>query len=157
MVPDMSIEAWTQSGWLREHPTQRAEIEHLVSVAEGDLASAADASADPELRFEYAYNAALKACLIALYAERRRPGRMPDVHHKIIRSLPLTLGGAREVEADYLDACRERRDRLGEIGRAGVGPEDAEALRLFAVELHADLAAWMQAQHPEFAAQADPE
>jgi hypothetical protein len=127
----MSLKAWTQAGWLREHETRPDEIRHLATVADGDLRDAAAPGAAVALRFEYAYNAALKACLIALYAECRRPGQVKDVHHKIIRSLPLTLGAGREAAADYLDACRERRDRL----------ERADA----AVRAH------LHARHPELA------
>lgn len=149
----MTLQAWTTAGWLREHDTQPGEIQHLGSVAAADLAEAAQPQSTPALRFEYAYNAALKACIIALYAERRRPGQVADVHHKLIRSLPLTLGPAREVAADYLDACRERRDRLGrEEGDAAiVTSDDAGALLAFARSLHDDVRAWLRERHPELA------
>jgi len=148
----MSLQAWTQAGWLREHETRPEEIRHLAQVAAGDLRDAAAPVAAPALRFEYAYNAALKVCLIALYAERRRPGQVGDVHRRIIRSLPLTLGAAREIAADYLDACRERRDRLERAGEAAkITTDDAEALLEFARELHADVRTWLGERHPGLA------
>jgi len=150
----MSLEAWTDAGWLRTHPTRADEIAHLLSVADGDLDAAADPAHEPALRFEYAYNAALKACLVALYAGRRRPCPSDDVHHRIIRSLPLTVGPAREVAADYLDACRERRDRLGTVeGVAAITDEDATALLEFARDLLAAVDAWVRHHHPELAAE----
>lgn len=148
----MTLQAWTKAGWLREHETRADEIRHLASVADGDLRDASAPGAHAALRFEYAYNAALKACLIALYAERRRPGQVADVHHKIIRSLPLTLGREREVSADYLDACRERRDRLERADEAAkITADDADALLEFARELHAAVRAHLHAQHPGLA------
>lgn len=154
MLAGMSLQAWTQAGWLREHDTRPAEIDHLMAVAEGDLADAASPGHGVAVRFEYAYNAALKACLIALYAERRRPGQVSDVHHKIIRSLPLTLGPGRGVAADYLDACRERRDRLEREDEASrIAEDDAAALLEFARELLAQVRAWVRARHPDLAAE----
>lgn len=153
MLAGMSLQAWTQAGWLREHPTRPDEIHHLTAVAEGDLTDAASARHDAAVRFEYAYNAALKACLIALYAERRRPGQAADVHHKIIRSLPLTLGPEREVAADYLDACRERRDRLERVDEAAkITADDAGALLEFARDLHEQVRAWLQRHHADLVA-----
>lgn len=146
----MTLEAWTQAGWLREHGTQAEEVAHLWSVATADLANADTHGHAPAVRFEYAYNAALKACLLALYAERRRPGQVADVHHKIIRSLPLTLGQDREVSADYLDACRERRDRLGrEEEAAKITDDDAIALLEFARDLLAGVHARLATRHPD--------
>jgi len=146
----MSLEAWTKAGWLRAHGTQAGEVRHLAAVAAGDLVSAADPRHAAALRFEYAYNAALKACLIALYAERRRPGRVSDVHHRIIRSLPLTLGPDLEVAADYLDACRDRRDRLERPEEAAkITDDDANALRETAGDLLASVDTWLRARHPD--------
>lgn len=152
IVRPMTLQAWTKAGWLREHATQPEEIRHLWAVAAGDLREAGEPAHAAALRFEYGYNAALKCCIIALYAERRRPGQVSDVHHRIIRSLPITLGPAREVAADYLDACRERRDRLEHTAGADkVTDADADALLDFARDLGDAVRAWLRERHPELA------
>ena len=147
----MTLQAWIQAGWLRTHDTRPAEIQHLWDVAHADLRSAGEPQHEPPLRFEYAYNAALKCCLIALYAERARPGMVSDVHHKIIRALPLVLGPDHGVSADYLDACRERRDGLATGPAAVIGEADAESLRRFAEDLGGHVRAWLQEKHPTLA------
>ena len=67
------------------------------------------------------------------------------MHHGIIRSMPLVLGSGRETTADYLDACRERRDRL----RAEhLTAADADALLEIARELSLEVGAWLAQRHP---------
>ncbi len=144
----MTIQAWVEAGWLRRHDTRADEVHHLWAVLMGDLRDAARADLAAAVRFEHAYNAALKACLVVLYAEGLRVGSVKDVHHTIIRSLPLVLGNTHAVTADYLDACRERRDHPG----AGSFPdEDAEALRETADRVSREVRAWLARRHPAFA------
>lgn len=148
----MTMRAWLGAGWVRAHETRAEEVHHLWEVAASDLRSAADPAHAVAVRFEYAYNAALKFCIVALYAESLRPGQVKDVHHTIIRSLPLTLGAGREVAADYLDACRERRDRLGdEDAQQALHEDDVAALLGFARELGDGVRAWLAERHPRFA------
>lgn len=141
----MTIQAWERAGWLRRHDAQPDEVQHLWAVLTGDLRDAARTDLAPSVRFEHAYNASLKTCLVLLYAEGLRVGRVADVHHTIIRALPLILGTSHDVAADYLDACRERRDRLG---TEAVGEADADALRETACALGREVGAWLAERHP---------
>jgi hypothetical protein len=118
---------------------------------EEDLRSAGSGALSPSSRFEYAYNASLKLCLVLLFACDRRLGRVGDVHHTIIRVLPLVLGSGRETSADYLDACRERRDKLDTVGASDVNREDAESLATFACALRDDVAAFLRVRKPDYA------
>ncbi|BET65513.1 hypothetical protein ASA1KI_04310 [Opitutales bacterium ASA1] len=147
----MTLEAWTEAGWLRAHDTRVEEIAQLWGVLEDDLKSARSGDLSPSSRFEYAYNASLKLCLVLLFACDRRLGRVGEVHHTIIRVLPLVLGSGRETSADYLDACRERRDKMDTHGAPDVCGEDADALATFARALRDDVAAFLRVRKPDAA------
>jgi len=57
------------------------------------------------------YNAALRLADIALRAAGYRAARGGSQHHRIIMSLPLTLGVEWTAAADALDATRVLRNR----------------------------------------------
>jgi hypothetical protein len=66
-----------------------------------------------------------------------------------LTALPLILGQKRKDDADYLDACRSKRN-TAEYDSAGVASED-DALELikFVKELRQEVMAWLRKNHPE--------
>ncbi len=98
-------------------------------------------------QFNIAYNAALQLCAIALLAEGWKPDKL-NAHHRTISALPLILGRERQDDADYLDACRAKRNGLEYDAAGKVSPKDARELREFAVELREIVAAWLDEKHP---------
>ena len=74
----------------------------------------ADASGgiSPDWGFGIAYNAALKLFTILLYTEGYRAARTLQ-HYRTIQALPLILGHKYRDDADYLDACREKKKHPG--------------------------------------------
>ncbi len=63
----MSLQSWLENGWLRRHKTSKKEIADLLKIIERDLKDAEGGISD-DWRFGIAYNAALKLCMILLYA-----------------------------------------------------------------------------------------
>ena len=130
----MTLRSWEANGWLRSHQTSRQEIADLFRIVERDLHDAATNALSADWRFGIAYNAALKLCTCLLSASSYRAEKNLQ-HYRTIQALPLILGAKRKGDADYLDACRVKRNRA-EYDQAGVVSE-AEATELigFVTEL----------------------
>ena len=144
----MSLKQWADNRWLRSHQTSRQEIAGLFSIVDRDLRDSSSAAVSADWQFGIAYNAALKLCTILLHASGYRPEKTLQ-HYRTIQSLPLILGASRKDDADYLDACRARRNTV-EYDTAGAATEaDATELREFARAFRSDVVAWLERNHPE--------
>lgn len=144
----MSLKRWLDNGWLRPHTTSREEVRNLLAIVERDLQDA-QGGISPDWRFGIAYNAALKLCTILLYAEGYRPERTLQ-HYRTIQCLPLILGEDRKNDAEYLDACRSKRNRVEYDYVGGASDGDAEELLAFTRALREDVLSWLRAKHPEY-------
>ena len=139
----MSLADWAANGWLRPHQTTRRQIADLLAIVDRDLADARRAELSADWQFGIAYNAALKLCTILLYASGYRPEKNL-AHYRTLQSLPLILGPERQEDADYLDACRAKRN-TAEYDAAGVvSQSEAAELRQFAAELRVAVLAWLE-------------
>ena len=151
----MSLPQWANNGWLRPHQTSAKEVQDLLAIVKRDLADAGgDISAD--WRFGIAYNAALKLCTILLYASGYRPEKTLQ-HYRTLQALPLILGPDRKADAEYLDACRIKRNRVEYDYAGGATKKDAQELIEFTRELRETVMAWLQQNHVELLLPADPE
>jgi len=146
----MSLKQWEKIGWIRPHQTSLQEIAGLLSIVERDLQDARGRiSAD--WQFGITYNAALKLCTILLYASGFRPERNA-AHQRTLAVLPLVLGDTRKVDADYLEACRVKRNTV-EYDTAGAATEqDAQELYEFTNQLHGEVTTWLRLNHPDLLA-----
>lgn len=151
----MSLSQWANNGWLRPHQTSAKEVQDLLAIVKRDLADAeGDISAD--WRFGIAYNAALKLCAILLYASGYRPEKTLQ-HYRTLQALPLILGPERKADAEYLDACRIKRNTVEYDCAGGATKKDALELIEFTRELREAVMAWLQQNHVELLLPADPE
>lgn len=105
----MSLIDWANNGWLHPHKTSREEISNLFGIVDRDIKDANHIDISADWRFGIAYNATLKLCTILVYAEGYRPEKLL-AHYHTLQALPLILGKEREDDADYLDACRTKRN-----------------------------------------------
>ena len=143
----MTLSDWAEAGWLKAHRTSRQQVEALFAIVDRDLADAAR-GLSPDWQFGIAYNAALKLCTILLYAEGWRPERNL-AHYRTLQALPLILGSDRQADADYLDACRSKRN-VAEYDAAGqVSAAEAKELAAFAAELREAVTEWLGKRHPD--------
>ncbi|MDD3544655.1 MAG: hypothetical protein PHG96_04760 [Kiritimatiellae bacterium] len=143
----MTLKQWRANGWLKIEPTSRDEIANLLAMVDRDLADAAG-SISPDWRFGIAYNAALKLCTILLRTEGYRPSHGLQ-HYRAIMAMPLVLGKKREDDANYLDACRTKRNTVEYDYVGGASDADADELIDFATELKSDVLKWLKDNHPE--------
>ena len=138
----MTLKQWAANGWLRTHKTSAEEAANLIAIVDRDLADAAE-GISPEWRFGIAYNAALKLCTILLYASGYRAERQLQ-HYRTIQSLPLILGGDFKGEAEYLEACRKKRNIVEYEYIGGATEADADELISFVKELRENVIDWIE-------------
>lgn len=144
----MSLEQWADNGWLRRHITSRKEIAGLLAIVQRDLNDAGGGGISSDWRFGIAYNATLKLCTILLHASGFRPEKNLQ-HYRTLQALPLILGGHRKADADYLEACRTKRNTV-EYDRAGTTTDaDVDELLKFARSLRKDVLGWLGKNHPD--------
>jgi hypothetical protein len=143
----MSLKQWFDNGWLGHHETNKNEISDLLAIVDRDIKDT-EASLSADWRFGIAYNAALKLCSILLYAEGFKSERTLQ-HYRTIQAMPLILGEGRKEDAQYLDACRSKRN-IVEYNRVGVVTEqDVNELLQFVKEFRNDVTNWLKKNRPE--------
>ena len=141
----MSLNDWAKNGWLKAQTPARDQIAKILGVVDRDLEDS-KRNLSPDGQFNIAYNAALQLCAIALLAEGWRPEKL-QAHYRTIASLPLTLGERWREGADYLDACRSKRNGLEYDAAGRVSAAEARELREFATELRAAVVDWLGERH----------
>lgn len=144
----MGLQLWLANGWLKKHASSREEIANLLGIVERDLSDAKEGGISADWRFGISYNAALKLCSILLYAEGYRPEKTLQ-HYRAIQALPLVLGATRRRDADYLDACRSKRNVVEYDYAGGATDADADELIEFANELKTEVLSWVKMNHPK--------
>lgn len=145
----MSLAQWAANGWLRPHQTPRRQITDMLAIVERDLADS-EQSLSADWQFGIAYNAALKLCTILLYASGYRPEKNL-AHYRTLQALPLILGPGRDDDADYLDACRAKRNTAEYDAAGTVSQTEADELRTFVRELRLATLDWLRQKHPGLA------
>mgnify|MGYP001454071970 CR=1 FL=1 len=144
----MTLKQWSSNGWLKLHKTSAEEIANLLAIVERDLQDASKKAISDDWRFGIAYNAALKLCTILLYAEGYRPEKTL-AHYRTLQALPLILGDKWKRDADYLDACRSKRNTVEYDYVGGATEADGEELVEFSRGLEKDVLAWLKKEHPD--------
>jgi hypothetical protein len=139
----MTLETWYKNGWLRPHQTTRQQMIDLLEIVDRDLSDAKSAGISDDWRFGIAYNAALKLCTMLLYACGYRPEKNL-AHYRTLQSLPLILGKDRSDDADYLDACRAKRNTAEYDAAGRVSQTEALELIEFVAELRTVTLAWLR-------------
>lgn len=143
----MSLRDLLAQGLLRPHKTSATEVAELLLVVDRDLADASITQLSADRRFATAYNAALALATIALHVAGYRTAGAGH-HWATFQMLPEIMGTQAQPRADYLNACRSKRnitdyDRAGEISETEV-TEILDEARVF----RADLIAWLRTHRP---------
>ena len=144
----MTLKQWSENGWLRAHKTSQQEIGNLLAIVERDIKDASRTEISADWSFGIAYNAALKLCTVLLYARGYKAERSLQ-HYRTIQALPLILGPERKNDADYLDACRTKRNIVEYDYVGGATRDNALELIEFVKELKSDVESWLEKEHPD--------
>lgn len=145
----MSLNDWVKNGWLRPHKPSKEEISNLLEIVERDIKDASVKGISDDWKFGIAYNAALKLCTILLHSSGFRPEKNL-AHYRTLQSLSLILGEKHNSNADYLDACRKKRNETEYDFPGNVSEDEFEELMDFCKELKAEVLAWLKKNHKDF-------
>lgn len=143
----MSLADWEKNGWLRAHKPTKEEITNLLEIVQRDLNDAATKGLSEDWKFGIAYNAALKLCTILLHSSGYRPEKNL-AHYRTLQSLSEILGDKHKDNADYLDACRKKRNETEYNFAGGVSEEEVSELMAFCQDLKTEVQAWLKKNHP---------
>lgn len=142
----MSLKQWADNRWLRPHQTSPEEIENLIKIVDRDLSDATK-GVSSDWRFGIAYNAALKLCTILLYASGYRAEKSLQ-HYRTIQAMPLILGEEKKDDAEYLEACRKKRNIVEYEYVGGTTEDEADELIGFVKSLRDDVLRWLKVNYP---------
>jgi hypothetical protein len=145
----MSLQDWLNEDKLSSHTTNPTEIESLFKVIDRDIADAGVTAISADRRFATAYNAALQLATVVLLASGYRVTAGKGHHFVTISSLRFTMGKAALARANYLNVCRQTRNKT-DYDRAGV-TEEHEVVELLeeVAEFRQDVVNWLKQHHPE--------
>ena len=143
----MGLQDWREFGWLKPHQTSFEELSNLLAIADRDIADSDTTELSNDWKFGIAYNAALKLCTMLLYDA----GYMPEktlAHFRTLHSLQFTLGADRKGDAEYLDACRIKRNHVEYDYVEGASETEAKELVDFAKNLRKEVVGRLREKYP---------
>jgi hypothetical protein len=140
----MSLSDWAKNGWLKVHRTSKQEIEGLLSIVERELKDSQVDGISSDGRFSHAYRASLTLCTILLYASGYAPERGQSHHYRTISALPLIWGNSAKEDADYLEACRVKRNAAEYDAANEASETEANELVNFTVEFKLKVEKWLK-------------
>ena len=152
----MGLQDWHKFGWLKPHQTSFEELSNLLAIADRDIADSATTELSNDWKFGIAYNAALKLCTMLLYDA----GYMPEktlAHFRTLHSLQFTLGEDRKGDAEYLDACRMKRNHVEYDYVEGASASEAAELLQFARELREEVVVKLRERYPNLGVKVEDE
>lgn len=147
----MNLKKWVNEQRLELHKTNKNEIVNLFNLVERDIRDANIVQLSTDRRFATAYNAALQLATIVLHTGGYRVKGGSGGHHWVtILSFPDVMGKNQKSRADYLNACRTKRnitdyDRVGEISE-----EEVDELIHEVQKFKLEVTAWLNQKHPGF-------
>lgn len=143
----MSLQQWENKGWLRPEPTSIDEIRNLLVIVERDITDS-QKTVSADWQFGIAYNAALKLCTILLRSEGYRAYH-GNHHYRTIMSIPEVMGAEWKENAEYLNACRMKRNTMEWDYAGAVSPVDVAELLEFIKGFRKTVKNWLNSNHPD--------
>lgn len=147
----MSLESWAANRWLEKLESDRAEIERLLTNADGHLADydkavASDMSADAQLSLAYD---AIRACATAaLRAAGYRVVRGGGEHYRTIEALEFSIDPERKL-IPQLDALRRKRNTGAYDDYGLVGQGEADLAGALATQVRNQVENWIRKNHAD--------
>ncbi len=135
----VSLKQWRDNGWIVEATTTKEDIEHLLEIADRDIAAAQNEALPPEWQLNIAFNAVLQVATAALAANGYRVATKSH-HYHAIESLRYTM----RVSDDVVEQCQRfsKKRNVASYERAGmVTQTEANELISVAKSLRGDFVA----------------
>lgn len=146
----MSLQDWLAEDKVKRHKASANEIQSLFNVIDRDIADAGVKEVSADRRFATAYNAALQLATVALLASGYRVSTGKGHHFVTISSLQFTMGKSAVPRMNYLNVCRQARNKT-DYDRAGVTEEDEVVELLMEVtRFRQNVLDWLAQNYPQF-------
>lgn len=146
--------SWTgllANGTVKNHTTDRREIESLRELIERDLKDADLKGLSADRKFATAYNAALQLCKMAIACAGYRLTVGVGHHQKTfetVKSAVMTTDA--ETLADYFEICRRKRNVIDYDAADTISETEANELLKKAGEFQVLVEDWIAANHSSF-------
>jgi hypothetical protein len=144
----MGLEKWVEYSWLKAEPTSRDEIKSLLTIVDRDLKDANVTVISEDRRFEAAFSAARTAATIALRSSGYRTSIQVGHHAKTIESLELTINADSKM-IQKMRTFSKKRNVTSYDSAGNVSEQELELAIKTAAELHRQVVAWLEKNHPE--------
>lgn len=139
----MSIANLVKIGTLVEEETSNEEIKELLRMVERDIEDSSKTAISLDWQFGIAYNGALKlASILARASGVRAKGN--GHHMNTISIIPLILGKAKQKDANYLEACRKKRNTVEYEYIGGATAADVKEIQEFIQEFKEEVLAFIK-------------
>src|SRR3989338_2989021 len=129
----MSIDNFLERGILIRQDSSNQEIVDLLNIVARDIEDSSQTEISDDWQFGIAYNAALKLANVLVRASGYRV-KGQGHHMNTIAMIPFILGSHKKDDADYLDACRRKRNIVEYDCVGGATTENVKELREFVQE-----------------------
>ena len=147
----MRFERLVNEGRIQPHSTNPQEVRGMVRAARRDLRDAAVRSVSADRRFAVAYQVALGAARIVMFAEGYRP--TGEGQHAAAFDFLAQMADAKlSAPAGYFDRCRVRRHRIDYDQVNVVSETEADQLLSEATGFLDAVLAWLRRSHPALGA-----
>lgn len=134
---------------VKKHTTSVEELESLRALVRRDLSDATLPGLSDDRRFATAYYAALQLAKMVIACTGFRVSG-PGHHVTTFDALPLAMGPDFEPLADYLDACRRKRNVLDYDAAFVATATEADELVAKVEEFQNQVEEWIAVNYPEF-------
>lgn len=131
--------------------TSKQEVDELRAVAERNLADAAVNGLSTDGKFSLAYDAARTLATVAVRCAGYRVRAGLGSHHNTFQALEAAMGKSVSNEADYFDACRQKRNDLSYDAAHVATETEADELLKKAKSFSKTVEDWISKNHPSLA------
>jgi hypothetical protein len=144
----MSLEKWTEYGWLKAEASSPDEIRDLLGIVTRALKDSKVEAISEDLRFQAAFSAALTTANVALRASGYRTRVQTGHHQKIVESLELTLKSDPKL-IQKLKVFSKKRNATSYDAAGNISEQELEQAIFVAEELQQEVSVWLKRNHPE--------
>lgn len=146
----MSLKSYIDSNYLMKCSASQDEILELFRIVERDIRLAEKLKDDNDWQFAIAYNSVLQLATIPIRVSGYRATTKVGHHWVTLTVLPEFLGKEFQVEADYFNECRVKRNTVEYKSSGDITPGEALKLIHHAKLLKKAVLSWLKKHHPKF-------
>ncbi|MCP4911605.1 MAG: hypothetical protein GY909_00690 [Oligoflexia bacterium] len=138
----MIISKLIAKGQLENRESSDREIDDLLKIVTRDFNDSFATEISSDWQFGIAYNAALKLATILIRKSGYRI-RGQGHHYLSFLLIPEILGQEKKIYAEYLEVCRQKRNKVEYDCVDGATDSDVQELQEFVRDFHLEVLDWL--------------